>query len=325
MSTGTEVSKKILRKFAFGPESSYGVYAAPSYLVPVVSGLPSQSFASIEDNSIVGVAHKSLPLQGVGSVSGSMSINADVNTIVFFLEQLCGAAGVANVYTPELTHNSKSASICIPDAVNTNKYAGVVFNGFKFASQSDGKLVLSFDALSPIREVRDGSSFPSISVYPGVEFLHQHLGDDNDYGYVRLGDQSDELIDSDQIIIKSIEFGLNWNFALDSVNNQVQLQPQSGQAETTLSLQIAEHSNDTIKTWLDNRTKLQMSLNYYASSTAQLLVEIPNFIISEAKISEDDKAKIDITCIVGRNGIDTNYDNDNMEFNAPIRFTVTNS
>lgn len=316
-------TKKILREMAMVDEETYGSYVTPTYLIPFLSGIPKQSFAMIEDDSIVGNAHKSLPLQGVRSLGGSIEVNADAITLPLFLRQICGAVAVGNVYTPVTTRNTKSMSGCLLDAVKTNKFAGLVMNGFKISSQAESKLKLGFELLSSIAEVRDGTVFPTPSYYPGTEFIHQHADGTN--GYFRVGDQSDVLASGDNLDIKSFELGINWNFALDAVNSQTQLQPKGAMCETTLSFQIAEHTTDQWKAWADARTPLQLQARYYASATADLIIRIPNFIIPEAPVSEDDKARVDISAIVGRNGMGTSYSNDNMEFNTPFQFELVNA
>jgi len=55
------------------------------------------------------------------------------------------------------------------------------------------------------------------------------------------------------------------------------------------------------------------------------LIEIPNFIITDVAVSEDDISMVDVTCSVGRNGLGSNYSNSNMAFNTPVRATLTNS
>lgn len=316
-------TKKILRKAAFVDEVAYGSYVAPTYLIPFLSGIPKQSFNMIEDDSIIGIAHKALPLQGVRSLGGSVEINADAITLPLFLRQICGAAAVGTVYTPVNDRNEKSMSGCVLDAVKTNKFAGVVMNSFKMSSQSDGKLKISFEAMSSIAEVRDGTAFPTITYYPGTEFLHQHASGAN--GYFRIGNQDDALAAGDNLDIKSWELGINWAFALDSVNSQTQLQPKNGVCETTLAVQIAEHTTDTWKAAADARTPMQLQARFYAAADADLIVKIPNFIISDAAVSEDDKARVDLTTVVGRNGIGTDYENTNMSFNTPFQFTLVNS
>jgi len=318
-------TKKILMKMALVDESSYGVYVAPTYLIPFMGAMPKQSFAMIEDDANVGTAFKNLPLQGVRSLGGSgIEVNAEVNTLPLFLRQICGQAAAGNVYTPIMTSNPKSMSSCVLDAIKTNKHAGIVMNNFKLSSQSDGKLKLSFDPISCIAEVRDDTAFPTITTSPGTELLHQHAGGTN--GYFRVGDQADALAAGDNLSIKSCEFSINWNFAMDSVNSQTQLQPKSAMAEVSLAFQIAEHTTDAFKAFADARTPLQLEAKFYAGAAAYLIVRIPNFIMSEAPVSSDDKGRIDPACIVGRNGVSSAaYDNGNMTFNAPIQFECVNS
>lgn len=317
------ITRKVTRKFAVKKEGTKGTYEAPDILIAFESGLAKQTFTMLEDESITGTAFKNLPLQNVRAIEGSKSVVADVATLPFFLEQLCGAEGIAGVYKPDMQKNDFSFSLASLDGVKTNKYAGLCMNNFMLVSEAENKVKINFDIISPEAEVRDDTSFPSISTAPTIELLHRHL---DGTGYFRIGDQANALASGDNITdLKKIEFGNNWNFALDAVNSIKQLPAVSGQADMTLSIQIAEHTTDNYKTWLDARTPLQLEAYWYASAAATLKLQIPNIIITDVVISEDDKGRVDLTLAVGRNGYGTNYDNDNMEFIEPFALTLVNS
>lgn len=316
-------TKKILRKVAVKLEAVYGTYLAPDILLPLLSGLPKQTWQNIEDESIVGVAFKDLSLQGTRAIEGSHEIVADKNTLPFILEQATGSAVSSTTYTPATTSNAKSFALCMLDGVKTNKYSGLVMNNVRFTSEAENKVKVAFDLLSPKVETRDDTAFPTIATYPSTEFLHQHL---TGTGYFRIGDQADALAAGDNITnLKKFECSINWNHAIDPVNAQEQLSSQSAMCDVTLSMQIAEHTADTWHAARDARTPLQLQAYWYASATAAFTIMIPNFIITDVAVSEDDKGRVDLTCAVGRNGLGTAYSNANMAFNTPIKFGLVNA
>lgn len=316
------VTKKVLRKVAAKLESSYGVYVAPDVLLPFTSATPKQGFSMIPDESIVGIAFKGLPAQGVRKLDGSIEMQADLNTLPVILEAAFGTNSTG-VFTCPATSNNKSLSICGLDGVKTNKYTSCFLNNFAFKSEAEGGVMVSADVLSAIAETRDDTDFPTINTTAGTRILHQHCASS---GYFRIGDQSDALAAGDnRTDLKALNFGINWGFALDYANGQGALQPQSVAGEATLSFTIAEHTSDAFMAWRDARTVLQLSALYYLSATKTMLIEIPNFVITECVISGDDKAKQEVACAVARNGISTAYENANMTFNSPVRVTIVNS
>lgn len=317
-----DVTKKILKKVAVIVESVYGTYVAPTYLLGFTAYSGKQGFGMIEDAGIVGTAFKGLPAQGLRKVDGSIEVQTDAITLPPLLEAGIGA-NAANVFTIPLTENSKSLSICALDAVKTNKEAGISLDNCKLASAAESDLKFSADISSPIAEVRDGTAFPTVTYTPGTRFLHQHLGGAN--GYFRIGDQADALASGDNINVKSVELGWKWNFDFDAVNSQQALQQQSGQGEVSFKFQIPEHSADTYHAFRDARTKLQVEYLYYASATARLKIQIPNLIISDIAPSDDAKMRLDVTCMVGRNGLGSTYENGNMTFVNPLKITLTNA
>jgi hypothetical protein len=112
---------------------------------------------------------------------------------------------------------------------------------------------------------------------------------------------------------------------MDPVNAQQQLTPQSAKGEVSLSFTVAEHAADTLIAFRDARTALQLSALYYQAAAGQLLIEIPNFVIEDISVSEDDKARLEVKCVCARNGMGSSYSNSNMAFVSPVRVTLTNS
>lgn len=314
---------KSLKKIAAVIEDTYGTYKTPTTLLPFTSDSLKQTFSMIEDASIVGQNFKDLPVQGIRDNAGSLECQADVLTLPVLLEAACGAAGSSGVFTPvTVARNAKSLSLCCLDGVKTVKRAGICVNNFKIASTAESDLKVSFDGVSSVAEVRDDTSFPTPSVFPGVRLVHRRA---DGTGYIRIGDQANALAAGDNQKLTSFECTLNPNFVLEAYNSQSKTAPVSTGMEAMLTFTIAEHDADTFLAWRDALTPLQLSAYFYVSSTASLLIEIPNFVITEVAVTEDDKAKQTVTCMVARNGIGASYSNTNMSFNAPIRYTVDNS
>ena len=317
-------STKILRKANIEIEGTAGFYQEPNVELPFTTFEVRQNFDTIADESIVGVAFPDLPVQGVRKVGGAVTAQVDVATIAAMLEAVTGDA--SSPYDCGATTNLKTLSIVALDEVKTYKYAGCVVNSFELTSEPEGDLNYSCEVLGWKAETRDDTAFPTASTVAGERLVHHHAGGTN--GYVRIGDQGDALAAGDNQEIGPISMGINWNFAEQFYNDQGTLQLLSGgggRPEASFSFQISRHDADTFLGFRDNRTALQAEINYYATATAILLVQVPNFIIQDLTVTGDDTAMIDVTCAVARNGIGANYSNANMSFNTPIRFTLTNS
>lgn len=316
----------ILRKVGAKIEDTAGTYDAPNTLIPFTSFTEKQSFDMIKDESIVGVAFEDLPLQGVRHVMGSINGQVDKDSIDPIFEQAFGTA-VGTVYTCPADKNENTLSFVGIDAVKTYKYAGNVLNNFELKSDSEGALIFSADVIGWKAETRDDTSFPSISTNPSVDrFLFQHAGGTN--GYARIGDQANALASGDNQNVSGLSFGINWNFAEQFFNDQGTLQLLSnsgGRANASFSFKIARHDADTWHTAINSHTALQAAVYFYKSATATLLIEVPNFVISDLTSSEDDVNTLDVVCTVARNGTGTSYSNANMEFVSPIRATIVNS
>ena len=308
---------KILRKLAAKLESSYGVYTAPDILIPFKAKEHKQAFAMIEDESIIGVAQRDIPMQGVRKFSGNLDATIDKLTMDVIFEAAFGANS-SGTFTLPTDKNTKSLSLCALDAVKTNKYAGVVINNFQIKSEAEKDLSYTCDLLSNVAETRDDTSFPTINTNPGAKFAHHMAGGTN--GYVRIGDQADALSSGDnQTIIKSLSIGLNWNFKEDFVNAVGSLQPLSGICEPSLEIELAEHSTDAFKAWRDAGTGLQFEAYWYIAATGTLKIQVPNFIIEDIAEKDGDKIGQTLKCRVGRNGTGTSYTNAYMTFVSPVK------
>jgi hypothetical protein len=311
------VNIKTLQKLAAKKETLYGSYTAPDVLIPFKAKEHKQAFSMIEDESIVGVAQKDLPMLGVRKFSGNLDAQIDKLTMDVIFEAAFGANS-SGTFTVPTTKNEISLSLCALDAVKTNKYAGVVINNFQIKSEAEKDLSYTCDLLSNVAETRDDTAFPTINTSPGARFGHHMAGGAS--GYIRIGDQADDLAAGDnQTIIKALTIGLNWNFKEDFVNAVGSLQPLSGICEPSLSIELAEHSTDAFKAWRDAGTGLQLEAYWYIAATGTLKIQVPNFLIEDIADKDGDKIGQTLKCRVGRNGTGTSYTNARMAFVSPIK------
>lgn len=321
------VSTKVTRSVGWKIEGTPGTYDAPAVQMPFTTFGVKQSFDLIEDKSIVGVAHATLPVQGGRHVAGPIAGEVDVATIGVLLEAITGNAVSSSSYSVALQKNEKTLSFVSLDAVKTNKYAGCVVNNFKLSSKSGELLMFGGDVLGWTAELRDDTAFPTLSTVPTTKLSHLHAGQAN--GYIRIGDQANALTSGDNYAnIDSIEVGHNWQFGETMVNAAGTLQLLSGQAGRpagTFNFTVAVHEADTFRAWRDARTALQAEILYYAAATAQFKIQIANFIIKDVADNDDNVTKLPVECVVARNGIGTSYSNASMAWVTPFKFTVTNS
>ena len=314
-------TRKVLKKVAVVVESSARTYKAPTTRIPYTTFTVNSEYDMIADESIEGVAASDLPNQGNKKVEGQLAGIVDVLTIAPILEAAFGAEA-GGVYTLPVTENTKTLSIVAKDEVKTYKYAGAVIKSIRFRSETGGRLTFEADVIA-YTESRDDTAFPEISIEKGTRLIHTHAGGT---GYLYIGDQDDALATGDRQGLSRVEFGFEWGFDHDHDNTaQTTLIPLSTANPANLSFQDSRSDTDAYHAWRDARTALQAAFYYYASATATLLFEIPNFVITQAAHTEDDVGRIDCVAAVGRNGIGSSYSNANMEFVSPIRATLVNS
>jgi len=314
-------TRKVLKQVACVVEGTARVYSAPTFRIPFTSFTINSEFDMIADDSIEGVAQQDLPNQGVKKVEGQLAGIVDVSTIAPILEAAFGAVDTG-AYSLPTTENTKTLSICAKDEVKTYKYAGCAIKGIRFSSDTNGRLTYEADVVA-YTETRDDEAFPTINTEKGTRLVHHHA---SGTGYMRIGDQADALAAGDNQGLSRVEFGFEWGFESEHDNTgQTTLIPLSRGNPASFSFSISRHAADTWHAARDAATKLQAELYYYVSATASLKIQIPNFILSEVKVSDDDVAKVDCVAAVGRNGIATSYTNASMAFVTPIKATLDNS
>jgi len=318
----------VLRKVAAKIEVTPGTYLAPDVLLPFTSFTEKQQFDMIEDASIVGVAFMDLPAQGVRRVSGSLEGQVEKDAIVPILEAGWGAVA-AKVFTTPEDKNVKSLSFAALDGVKNNRYAGSYLKTIEFTSAAEGDLKYSAEIIAFKAEDRQAvGDFPAISTSPStVRFLHHHAGGAS--GYMRIGDQANALAAGDDMGIEEVTFGLQWNFNEQFDNTSqgalIPLSGGDGRPTASLTFKISRHDADTFHTFRDNFTALQADFKYFQSATGIFQAEIPNFVVTDVVTSEDDINRLDVTCMVARNGTGSTFSNTNMAFISPIRVSLTNT
>jgi len=320
---------KVLRKVAAGYESTPGTYEAPTVLQPFTSFTVRQNFDMIPDEAIVGIAFRDLPNQGSRKIEGSLVGEIDCGTIDPILHAAFGARSAPGTitYTLPTDKNVISLSIAGLDSQKCYKYAGCYLKNLVIASNAGEKVNYTSEVVGWKAEVREAvGNFPSISTNPDVDkrLLHYNAGETN--GYIRIGNHDDALAAGDNMQLENFEVELNWNFDNQFANAQGTLQPLSGAAgrpEVMFRGKIARHDADTFPGWRDALTKLQADIMIYRSATDILQIQIPNFVLSEITITEDEVAGIEFVAQVGRNGIGTSYENSYMAFVSPVKAILT--
>jgi hypothetical protein len=320
---------KVLRKVAARYETTPGTYLAPTVLQPFTSFTVDQGFDMIQDEGIVGIAVRDLPNQGSRMIEGSLVGEIDCGTIDPILHAAFGARSAPGTitYTLPVDKNQISLSIAGLDSQKCYKYAGCYLKNLVIASNAGEKVTYSSEVVGWKAEVREAvGNFPSISTNPDVDkrLLHYNAGETN--GYIRIGDHADALAAGDNMLLESFEVEINNQFDNHFANAQGTLQPlsaQAGRPEVMFRGKIARHDADTFPTWRDALTKLQADIMIYRSATDILQIQIPNFVLSEVSITEDDVAGIEFVAQVGRNGIGASYENGNMAFNSAVKAILT--
>jgi len=321
-------TRKILREVAIKIEVTPGTFLDGDVRLPWTSGGMGQQFNLIQDESITGIAHMGLPNQGVRDTPGNFTVDADVVTIEPVLEAVFGAVA-AQVYSFPSDKNVKTLSIGTLDDQKYNKYGGAFLNNFSLESEAEGRLVYSFDVVGFTAEVRAAvGGFPSSLTEAGVKILHHHM-DTGASGYFRVGDQANALVAGDNTTISQVALGANWNFANQYSNlgkgTLIPLSGGGGRPEASFSFTVSRHDADTFLAFRDAATPLQAQYLYFQASTAQVLVQVPNFLVETVEIPDEDIPGVVVTCMVARNGIGATFDNTQMAFNTAARITITNS
>lgn len=319
-------TRKVLRKVAGIIETTPGTYLAPDTLFPRTEFTLTKTFDMVIDESIVGEAFPGLPNQGVRKIEGTLAGEVDSYAFVVIAEAGLGAVSSNDYYTPT-DKNEKSISLVAIDGVKTVKFAGCFMKSLAITSSAEGKQMFSADLVGYTNTVRDDTAFPAMSTTPRSRFMHHSAGGTN--GYFRIGDQADALDSGDNICVSDFEITVNWNFdnqfASCSQGTLIPLSGGAGRPEITFSFTDPRHDDDNYFTWRDALTALQFDAIFYTSATANIRFRIPNFVISNASISDDEIGNVPVETAVARNGISTNYDNSNMAFNDVLRVTIVNS
>ena len=315
---------KVLRKFAAQIQAGSTYEDGSMQLMPLLGGQLAQTYDQIDDNSINGEAFMDIPQQGSRHVGGDgISFQADKISAEVLLEAAFGS-NAAQVFT--LGSNTKKSSICTLDDVTANQYASAFLR--RLALSSGVNSVWQFDA-DFVHETAVSrlatSNFPAAPAAYEEPFTFHEAGGVN--GYIRIGDADDALAAGDNVCFEDMNLEL-----MNGFNNQFTncglgtLTPLFGMEVPTAtgSFTVARHDTDQYLDWQDAHTPLQMAILIYKDATAQLLIEIPRFVI-KATPTDDDITKIDVEMTIGRNGTGTSYKNANMAFTSPIRITLTNA
>lgn len=292
------------------------------FSLPFTSEEMNQSFDTIEDEAIVGVAFKNVPVQGNRHVGGSLGMQLDAISIEPILEAAFGTNN-SGVFSCNGTSNTKKLSIATLDSVNCYQYANVYIKSLSIKGSAGGKFTVDVEFIGVTAESRQATSaYPASPTGIGTFFVFNHAGGS---GFFRVGDQADALAVGDNVLIDDFELSMDCGFDEQFASSQTTLVPIFGMTppQFTGSFKVARHEDNTFLDWRDNFTSLQAQLYLYLDATHTILIEIPNFKV-DTSISDDDLPQQSITMMIGRNGLGTSYANSNMGFTSPVRITVVN-
>lgn len=316
-------TRKVLKKVAIKVEASAYVYGAPDTLLPWTEFTVKAVYDMVQDDSIIGVAWRGLPNQGYKTVEGTLAGYLDVLTSEVLLEAAFGANS-SKTYTLPTTENAKTFSMAAVDEVKTYLFTGCVIKKFTITSKTGERLAFSADVLAYTKS-RDDSAYPTINVNPGAYLLHRQA---SGTGYMRIGDQTDALAAGDNQYLDELEISFSWNFdhQFDNSGQTTKqfVSGQGGRPEAEMKAVLSRHDSDTPLTWRDSRTALQAEFYWYSSATANLKIQVANFV-NQVDVGDDDLPKVSLDCGIYRNGVSTSYDNANMAWNSPVRAILDNA
>jgi hypothetical protein len=254
-----------------------------------------------------------------------------VNTIPVLLEATLGRKATT-AYDFNGSHNI-NLSIAELNSVNCIQYTSCYSKSLKLSGSKGGLIKVDAELFSIHAQTRTTvGSFPTPTVAAGAPMSFHELGGSN--GYVRLGDQANSLASGDNIKIESFDVEIVSGFDESYANeNDVgtpdalgSLIPVWGMVQPGVkcSFKIPRYTVEQYQTWQDANTPLQFEMYAYKSASKTVKIQIPNLVI-KAVLESGELTTVNVECMIGRNGIGTDYINDYMEFNSPIKFTVVNS
>jgi hypothetical protein len=314
---------KVFTKTAIQTQTSSAYEENALFTLPVTSYKFMQKRNVIEDESYHGVAFQDTPQKGVNDTAGSISCNVDIISLAAYLSGITGYVSSGSYYFNPSTPNVIKYSLARRDGVSYKQYANVYAKSLKISGSADNLLSAELDLIGVTAEVRTSlGSYPSTTDADEAFSFHEMSGS----GYFRVGDQSDALAAGDNLDIEDFEFNITTGYDSQHYNSYSILTPQMGQIRPSVegSFKISQHSVDTFLTFRDNMTKLQLILNVYKTSTQQLIITVPNFIV-DTELTDDEIARQGVTMKIGRNGIGTSYVNANIANVSPIIFQIINS
>lgn len=314
---------KCLKAAAYQLQSGSTFEEDAMFSLPFTAEGMEQNFDTIEDEAIVGVAFKNVPVQGNRHVGGSFSQQLDAISIEPLLEAAFGTES-SGVFSCNGSTNTSKLSVVTLDSVATYQYANVYVKSLSIKGSAGGKFMVDFDLIGVTAESRQSvGSYPAAPTDIGTFTVFNHLGGT---GYARIGNHDDALDSGDNISIDDFELSMECGFDEQYASSQTTLTPIFGMTppQFTGSFKVARHEDNTFLDWKDNFTSLQAAFYIYLNATNTILIEIPNFKVNP-EITDDDLSQQNVEMLIGRNGLGSSYTNSNMSFTSPVRITVVNS
>ena len=315
---------KILRKLSYELQSTASYEDSSMVLAPLLSGIPVQSFDSIEDEAIDGGGFRDTSLQGPRKTGGSISQYLDKTSIRVLLKAAFGnEIGVTpQVLSP--SDNELKLSIGGLDGVKYNQYADCYVTRLRIEGSAGQAFNVSWDFISPTAEVRAATAgYPTPAAF-GERFSFHEMGGLN--GYFRVGNCDDALDSGDNLCVEDffIEISnmMDYQYSNCGIGSLTPRWGMGGNIQVTAGFTVARHDADDFLSWRDGDTGLQLDANIYKAADSQFRIYLP-WTKCKASVSDDPTAKVNVELMVSRNGESTNYYNSNMAYNEPIRCTTT--
>ncbi|HUX54261.1 MAG TPA: phage tail tube protein [Williamwhitmania sp.] len=268
----------VLSKCGIKEASAWGeAWSAVDTMLPINDESLITTIQRIETMALEGVAGRRVGKQGLVEVAGALNSDLDYYNFGSILEAAMGT-DTTGVYTLA-DNNTKIIKIEFEKAVSRWRINSAKIQKMTISGNKGEALKIATDIIG-MTPSRSATAFPSISLssYSQVLFSNSVSA-----SFIRIGNQDDALDSGDNIDAESFSLELTNNFKADDYSSlsRYALDPlRNGKRDVVFNVKLPRYSADTIPDWKDAGTPLQATL-YFTDGTKTLLIEIPEFEISE--------------------------------------------
>jgi len=270
-----------------GPLTTVGIGSHTSWAA--AWSVPTVAFA-VTDESIAklvnqidyllyeGNAAMRAPENGLIEVDGALEFVADYNNMDLLLTAFFGRVGPApGVYTFE-DNLDDILRIEIDKGYRRYRIGSFKANSLELRCEAGQPLVGTIEGIGQdIVRTADAATSLSLSSWNPVNFAHTQGS-----GYLRLGDQVNDLAAGDNLGVNSFTLRFDRNLAAhyqspDASHSDPDLRGEpvpDGFRDATLAMDIPRYVSDTIPDWRDAGTLLQSAINF-VDGAETFLIELP--------------------------------------------------